>query len=472
MRPNIAVMGFYNLDDLRNSQPLIEISEPPKSSSIAETPKKSPRYKRQNSKEKKMQGVLPTDLRSTLQAADQRCSGERIPRSRMPDTENTKKYIDLWPIQMSAEIAAEGDRKQNVLTTNFDTYTLILQLGVILNTVPAWKKAYKLRVAVFVEYENDVEEERGRVKSLLENLRIEAEILVFWLASGEVPSYEIIVNGATLGDHQVDEVEKCLKGQDWWDEIQKLRGNRGAATSASVDLAQIANVFQAAPTWPGASFQQGPRYERAERFLGLRRLLKKSKKRHNMSNLRGLRVNMESDSELETEESESDDESAASEADLDEFESDSESHADEIRPIARRRSHGDSLRGPPISKRAAGEKEPVPPTISRPTRQSIIDSFNKPPDVLLPTTSAPVSPPHSPQIPSTQPSPIPNFTDSMQSLKDSPNSFAAPTTAVPKSSASSTLPQPRSRASKPPISRHASTPKFSSKPRSHNPRGH
>ena len=35
--------------------------------------------------------------------------------------ENTKKYIDLWPIQMSAEIAAEGDAKQNVLTTNFDT---------------------------------------------------------------------------------------------------------------------------------------------------------------------------------------------------------------------------------------------------------------------------------------------------------------------------------------------------------------
>ena len=35
--------------------------------------------------------------------------------------EGTKKYIDLWPIQMSAEIAGEGDQKQNVLTTNFDT---------------------------------------------------------------------------------------------------------------------------------------------------------------------------------------------------------------------------------------------------------------------------------------------------------------------------------------------------------------
>ena len=35
--------------------------------------------------------------------------------------EHSKKYIDLWPIQMSAEIAAEGDNKRNVLTTNFDT---------------------------------------------------------------------------------------------------------------------------------------------------------------------------------------------------------------------------------------------------------------------------------------------------------------------------------------------------------------
>jgi len=37
---------------------------------------------------------------------------------------NSKKYIDLWPIQMSAEIVAEGNAKQNVLTTNFDTCRL------------------------------------------------------------------------------------------------------------------------------------------------------------------------------------------------------------------------------------------------------------------------------------------------------------------------------------------------------------
>src|SRR5271169_5839703 len=99
--------------------------------------------------------------------------------------------------------------------------TLILQLGCILNTVPAWKKAYTLRVAVFVEYESDVEEERGRVKSLLENLRIKAEILVFWLASGDLPTYEVIVNGQNPGLDAEKEVDDCLKDQEWWEEIQK-----------------------------------------------------------------------------------------------------------------------------------------------------------------------------------------------------------------------------------------------------------
>ncbi len=76
-----------------------------------------------------------------------------------------------------------------------------------------------------MEYESDVEEERGRVKSLLENLRIEAEVLVFWLASGDLNTYEIIVNGTSPGKEYEDTVSECLKGQEWWDEIQRIRGN-------------------------------------------------------------------------------------------------------------------------------------------------------------------------------------------------------------------------------------------------------
>jgi len=267
---------------------------------------------------------------------------------------------------------------------------------VILNTVPAWKKAYKLRVAVFVEYESDVEEERGRVKSLLENLRIEAEVLVFWLASGKLATYEVIVNGASPSKEDEKEVEDCLAGQEWWDEIQKLRGNRGA-TSATEDFTDIASIFTSGSAWPEASFQQGPRDERVERFLGLRRLLRKSRRKHTMSGLTklgvslGMRTHRLSDnvvkahasqgSASEDSGSSSDDSdydaiqdsgdesegrnSAASEADIDDFESASEPESPAISKIRRRRSHGDTMRGPPPSKKSTGEREvriPQPPS--------------------------------------------------------------------------------------------------------------
>src|SRR5436189_4547812 len=119
---------------------------------------------------------------------------------------------------MSAEIASEASPSGSVLTTNFDTYTLILQLGCILHTVPAWKKTYKIRVIVFVEYESDVEEERGRVVALLENLRIQAKVIVTWLAKGDLKAYEVIVNGADGKDTNIDSI---LGGEEWWNELQR-----------------------------------------------------------------------------------------------------------------------------------------------------------------------------------------------------------------------------------------------------------
>ena len=200
-------------------------------------------------------------------------------------------------------------------------------------------------MAVFVEYETDVEEERGRVKALLENLRIEAEVLVFWLASGDLPTYEIIVNGKSHNKSYEDEVEECLKDQEWWDEIQKVRGMRGS-TSATEDLANITPK-----NWPETSFIHG-RGDRVERFLGLRRLLKK-KRRPTMSGLTKLGVSLgmrthrlspsvvsqhasqwsasedsgsssESESDSDAVQSDSGNQSAASEGDLDDFESESD----------------------------------------------------------------------------------------------------------------------------------------------------
>jgi len=350
--------------------------------------------------------------------------------------------------------------------------TLILQLGVILNTVPAWKKAYVLRVAVFVEYESDVEEERGRVKALLENLRIEAEVLVFWLASGDLQSYEIIVNGSTPGKEYEDEVENCLGGQDWWDEIQKIRGNHGA-TSAADDLS---GILTSPNNWPEANFQQGPRGERVERFLGLRRLLRKSKRRHTMSgitrlgvslgmtthrlspNITNLHASQGSASEDSSSDSESDSgtdeealESAASEGDMDGFESEDSPSDVPIGTVHRRRSHGDSLRGPPPSKKSTGEKQiKIPERLARMPWLTETEATTSAPE--LTNTEQPKTPVSKAAASGRPPS----------VATSRPGSIKEPDRTPPRPEQIS---RPgSSRSERPPLSRHASMPKFTSKP--------
>lgn len=372
--------------------------------------------------------------------------------------------------------------------------TLILQLGVILNTVPAWKKVYKLRVAVFVEYESDVEEERGRVQALLENLRIEAQVLVFWLASGELPMYDIIVNGVSPGKVYEEQVEECLKDQEWWDEIQKIRGNRGnrGLTTASGDLADIASIFTTGSAWPESSFQQGPRGERVERFLGLRKLLKKSKRRHTMSGITKLGVNLGmrthrmspqiskqhatvasasedsgsdfddvSDSEaiLDDDSDDSDGpQSAASEADIDDFESESDSPSEmQKKFIRRRRSHGDSMRGPPPSKKSTGEKEVKVP--ERPTQRPLLreSALTSAPTLTFEHSEA-----------QKRPSSISNLAASLKSVSEGSGSKPASLRDIDKipakNDASSSGRPLSARSERPTLSRHASMPKFSSKP--------
>jgi len=212
--------------------------------------------------------------------------------------EPSKTYIDLWPIQMSAEIAAAGDKpsRTNVLTTNFDTYTLILQLGCILHTVPSWKHMYKLRVCVFVEYETDVEEERERVASLLTNLRIQATVLVFWLASSELKMYEVIVNGREDGDldQTARDIDYSLEDERWWQDIKRLR--QPSSMSASQELAQASDILEAITQWPTATFQHGRRETRPKRFSALQKMLRKAKSRASFGELSeaGVRFGMRS----------------------------------------------------------------------------------------------------------------------------------------------------------------------------------
>jgi potassium/chloride transporter 9 len=208
-----------------------------------------------------------------------------------PAGRNTKRYIDLWPIQMSAELVADGTRsKQNLLTTNFDTYTLILQLGCILNTVPSWKLSYRLRVAVFVEYETDVQEEHGRVQTLLEKLRIEAEILVFWLASGDLKSYRIIVNGeeSDVDQMAVNHVESLLKYDSWWQGIRKFRDG----CRAKGKVGQATKLPGAAPAPAGDSFPHERHGVAKKRFDGLKKIIESSKRRKSIGGFGGMSVSL------------------------------------------------------------------------------------------------------------------------------------------------------------------------------------
>jgi potassium/chloride transporter 9 len=330
MRPNIVMMGFYNLPELRHAQPYNHIPSPQPSrpSSKATNHSTSRKAIQASAKGKQtgtMQGMLPTDamrpedaigiksyvtiiedlvLRMQANLAVAKGFQELEVPSATPSTskralnlvgmadiefvEPSKTYIDLWPIQMSAEIAAPGEEpnRKNVLTTNFDTYTLILQLGCILHTVPSWKRTYKIRVCVFVEYESDVEEERERVTTLLRNLRIQAKVLVFWLASGDLKMYEVVVNGKDDGD--LDEIAKdidySLEDERWWQDIKKLR--QPVDMSASQELAQATDLLEAITQWPSATFQYGRRETRPKRFSALQRMLLKAKGRATSGEIR------------------------------------------------------------------------------------------------------------------------------------------------------------------------------------------
>ena len=280
MRPNLIIVGFFNARDVHMSQTLVDISssQPPHSASPdLKNAKNLPQHTLKDPIGNKLGGVLPTDVNRPEGAISAKSYvtiledllirlklnvgvAKGFDKLELPTPINSKfarirswmsfrelvdenvdeiKYIDLWPIQMSAEITTDDVNTKSVLTTNFDTYTLILQLGAILNTVRRWKQAFKLRVSVFVEYESDVEEERTRVVSLLTKLRIKGSVRVFWLASGDAKTYEVLVNGRDDEAFQdaLKTVDTTLRDDSWWQEISAARHQLGK-TSALDELAE------------------------------------------------------------------------------------------------------------------------------------------------------------------------------------------------------------------------------------------
>lgn len=143
MRPNIAIMGFYNMEELRRSRTHLNVPDVPLSTASKmrrpanlKTKAKSKR-RRGDTSARLLEGFLPTDIIRTegsMSPADYMTMLEDVALQYRLNVgvahgfndlqtprkygENTKTFIDLWPIQMSAEVTADG---KNLVTTNFDT---------------------------------------------------------------------------------------------------------------------------------------------------------------------------------------------------------------------------------------------------------------------------------------------------------------------------------------------------------------
>lgn len=146
----------------------------------------------------------------------------------------------------------------------------VLQLGTILSLTGTWK-SHQLRVSVFVEEASEVDEERRRVRSLLDNLRIPASLRVFCLSDKTVSSYEAIVLGETAPPPHVEE---ALKGDPWWNTLKKLRKDERARQAAAAKRAQQQAAATDIPggaagsSSTGASGSATPRSKREQKLLG------------------------------------------------------------------------------------------------------------------------------------------------------------------------------------------------------------
>lgn len=149
MRPNIAVIGFFNTDELRKLQAkggLLGVPELPRAASApsnlvmddsSEDEVRPTMRRRRDTSARLLDGDLPTDVikregnmsvTSYLTILEDLAFKHRLnvavakgfDRLETPrrDGKNSKKYIDLWPIQMSARVHADG---KSVITSNFDT---------------------------------------------------------------------------------------------------------------------------------------------------------------------------------------------------------------------------------------------------------------------------------------------------------------------------------------------------------------
>lgn len=235
MKPNITVLGFYDFKKHGISLPMLPVYGN-KPELLGQLPTDKLRKERKVSINQWVQIVEDLIVLQATVAVAANFTQMELPKTEegsglfklkkhFNGKDEPQKFIDLYPIQMSS--VAQLENGQSVLSTNFDTCTLILQLGSILSTVDEWDlNNYKVRVIVFVEYALEVEDERDRLNALLSSLRIDAVIKVICLEDEGLDSYNYMVKGyskSQLNKVQYDKIDKTLSGDQWWKNLTKAR---------------------------------------------------------------------------------------------------------------------------------------------------------------------------------------------------------------------------------------------------------
>lgn len=251
MRPNITVLGFY---DSQKHGVELPLKQEQKSLSTLHLPTDECRKERKVSVNQWVQIVEDLVIMQATVAVAGNFSKMEVPIlqgsrwTRKFKSDEQKKYIDLYPIQMSS-ICFNDDGK-SVMSTNFDTYTLILQLGSILSTVDEWEKNnYHLRIIVFVESSSEVEDEMTRLKELLISLRIDAETVVKCFEDGFLHTYNFLVKGYKVtpaSQKEFNHINHILHSDQWWvnlcdareslRQIEKQKLKRAGHKAKSMDI--------------------------------------------------------------------------------------------------------------------------------------------------------------------------------------------------------------------------------------------
>lgn len=302
MKPNITVLGFYDFYKHSSQIPLFVKKK------HSRLPTDDCRKEKKIALNQWVQIVEDLIIMQATVAVAANFNGLHLPaleglwfKSKLSKIKaKEKKYIDLYPIQMSSICKLEDGK--SILSTNFDTYTLILQLGSILSTVDEWRdNGFTLRIVAFVENHTEKDDERTRLETLLESLRIDAEVIIVCFNDGCLDSYNFLVKGhEVLASTQAayDHIMLVLENDQWWNNliearrtVKEIEAQRQSKKTSSLKAITIADSVAKKLK----SLALGPRSPSESQSLGKSL---KNNRRYTLSNLHdqglSLSLNMRS----------------------------------------------------------------------------------------------------------------------------------------------------------------------------------